>query len=166
MITTVLPGVALAICTVTDLRTRRIPNAVTLPLAVSGLAVNLYAMGSRSVPGAVGFPSALLGLATCFGVMLLFHVLAGHGAGDVKLAAALGTWMGVEAGLLCVVHAYIVAGVVALASLALRHRPWRPALAAGAAAPPMAEAGIPLAPCFAVAWCLLQVGSVTGGLSW
>jgi prepilin signal peptidase PulO-like enzyme (type II secretory pathway) len=161
LITTVVPGIALTACTITDLRSRRIPNAVTVPLAGAGLLVNLAATCVHPATSAVGFRSALLGLVACFGVMLVFHVLAGYGAGDVKLAAAIGAWVGVEAGLLCIAQASILAGLVGLGGLLTRLAARllrRPAAAA--------EPGIPLAPCFAAAWGLLQLGQAPGGLPW
>ena len=179
MIMTILLGAALAICTVTDLRSRRIPNAVTMPLAVAGLAVNLFATCTSMVNGAVGLPSAVLGLLACFAVMLVIHLLADHGAGDVKLAAAIGACVGVEAGLVCIVNTYIVAGVVALAVSATRFLSRHMAPAGfSTSVPPSGEApdlravgrgadpGIPLAPCFAASWAILQIAPATGGLSW
>ena len=66
-----------------DIRTRRLPNALTLP----GAAVILLAAGfaGRGLP-------ALAGAAALAAVYLLVHLAApaAMGAGDVKLAIALG----------------------------------------------------------------------------
>lgn len=178
MILTMVLAVALVVCTFTDLRSRRIPNAVTGPIAAVGLVVNTLATCSGMVQGAVGLPSALMGMLACFSVMLVIHLLADHGAGDVKLSAAIGACVGVEVGLLCIVYAYIVAGLVAVAVLVTRfiaqcvpvvvtatlvarcdaHNP--------PATVPLADSSIPLAPCFTASWVILQCIPATGALSW
>ena len=82
---------ALVICLVAcayDLRTRRIPNLLTLGAAGLGLGFHAIAHG----PGAFG---ASLG-GWMVGAVLLVPLfwLGGMGAGDVKLLAALGAWVG------------------------------------------------------------------------
>lgn len=75
---------AAAIAVVTDVRERRIPNALTLPLAVAGLIVG-------AVSG--GWGGVVMALAGCLTGGLLFLLPAaklGWGMGDLKLAAALG----------------------------------------------------------------------------
>jgi prepilin peptidase CpaA len=71
-----------------DGRTNRIPNYLNLGCALSGLVYRLWFQG---LPGlADGF----LGLALGFGLLILFYVRGGMGAGDVKALAALGAWLG------------------------------------------------------------------------
>ena len=67
-----------------DLRSRRIPNFLTLPSRFLGLAVHLLLDGWTALPG------ALAGMLACGGVFLLFYLAGGMGAGDVKLMAAVG----------------------------------------------------------------------------
>lgn len=70
-----------------DIRQRRLPNWLTLPAAVLVPAV----------AAAVGRgPAALVGAAALTGVYLVVHLIApaGLGAGDVKLAVALGALTG------------------------------------------------------------------------
>ena len=66
-----------------DVRERRLPNLLTLPGAVVILLA--AALAARGLP-------ALAGAAALGGIYLLVHVIspAGMGAGDVKLALALG----------------------------------------------------------------------------
>lgn len=77
----------LAALSIHDLRTRRLPNALTLPGA---LAVLCWAAWSGH-----GW-SALAGAAVLFGLHLLVHLIAPAdlGAGDVKLALGLGALTG------------------------------------------------------------------------
>jgi prepilin peptidase CpaA len=105
-----------------DLRTRRIPNNVVASLAISGIG---YAFATMSPLAAV--EHALGGAAVGLAVWLPFWMARMLGAGDVKLAAASGAWLGaagvVEASLLGAVGG----GLLALWALA-RHE----GLAAGA----------------------------------
>jgi prepilin peptidase CpaA len=82
---------ALVACcvTYTDVRFRRIPNALVLATLACGLFVNTYFGG---LPGALhSAAGALIG----FAVMLVLHVLGTTGAGDVKLFGAIGAVVGV-----------------------------------------------------------------------
>src|SRR4030065_1999811 len=71
-----------------DLRTRRIPNYLTLGTAVAGLAYNFMSQG---LPGLV---SGILGMLLGFAFLILPYLWGGMGAGDVKALAALGAWLG------------------------------------------------------------------------
>jgi prepilin peptidase CpaA len=87
-------GVALAWASVTDLRRRRIPNAVTLAVFASGLVVR----GIDS-EGGHRLLAVLSGLvASVVVVLALFRPWSagGVGGGDVKLAAGVAAWVGVE----------------------------------------------------------------------
>jgi prepilin peptidase CpaA len=84
-----LPMVVLLVwAAVIDVRDRRIPNWLTATLALGGLIQ--AAMGVSS-PG-VG--SAALGLGVGFAITFVFFAIGGMGAGDVKLFAGLGAWVG------------------------------------------------------------------------
>jgi Flp pilus assembly protein protease CpaA len=114
--------------TVTDVTRFRIPNVLTysafLIACVLGLAVTTLdgwlpdsAIGAV---GAVGLQECLVGAATCFGVMLVVWSLAGRGGGDVKLATAVGAFVGVQAGLQIIFLAHVLAAIAALAWLCLQ----------------------------------------------
>ncbi len=76
--------------TVSDLRYSRIPNWLTYPGLAVGISyftiTNEYAGFSFSAAG------ALVG----FALLLLPYILGGTGAGDVKLLAAVGSFLGPE----------------------------------------------------------------------
>ena len=71
-----------------DFRTKKIPNWITVPAAITGLAYHAIA------PGGSGILLALAGFAVGFALLLLPWLLGGGGMGDVKLLAALGVWLG------------------------------------------------------------------------
>jgi prepilin peptidase CpaA len=100
--------VAVVAC-VCDLRSRRIPNVLTLGAAAAGLVYHL-ATGGFSALG-----QSALGW---FVGMLMFIVpfaLRGLGGGDVKLVAALGAWIGPEAAIWLGLYAAIAGGVMGIA---------------------------------------------------
>lgn len=97
-----------------DVRTRHIPNAVTL----GGAALALVHAGAQL--GAGGLASGALGWLTGFALFLPFFLLGGMGAGDVKLAACLGAWLGPGTAMWLVLYAAIAGGVMAIV-VALAH---------------------------------------------
>jgi Flp pilus assembly protein protease CpaA len=95
--TEILPwGIAIGISLVgalTDLASRRIPNALTFPFLAGGLACAL----ARGGAGALG-EAALACIVVSLPFVLLF-VFAGGGAGDAKLMGAVGAWLGLGSGI-------------------------------------------------------------------
>jgi prepilin peptidase CpaA len=73
-----------------DVRYRRIPNLLVLTTLVLGLVINATFQGWN------GLLAALAGMAVAFAPMLLLHVFGAMGAGDVKLAGAIGAVIGVK----------------------------------------------------------------------
>ena len=77
----------------TDIRSRRIPNKLTGPMLAAGLLCQAIFAGW---PGLGGGAAGMVLLAVPF---LVFYAFGGGGAGDVKLMAAIGAWLGPKAGL-------------------------------------------------------------------
>ena len=93
---------------VVDLRTRRIPNWLTLGLAGWGVALAAFQLSGLTVMSAlVGFGLGLL-------LMLPGHVVGATGAGDVKLFAAIGTLLGPSGIAVAFFYTTIIGGVLAL----------------------------------------------------
>jgi prepilin peptidase CpaA len=103
------PTVAvLAVATVTDLRSRRIPNWLVLPFLVAGVIVSGWMRGWH------GIGQSFAGLALGG---FLFGVLAwmgGMGMGDVKLLAAIGAWIWPQQLIIAMVMTGIAGGVMAI----------------------------------------------------
>jgi prepilin peptidase CpaA len=106
-------GTGLVACA-TDLAWRRIPNVLTFGSALLGIAWHAWAAG----PGGAGW--SLGGWAVGLVVLLPLYLLRSIGAGDVKLLAAFGAWLGpmgaVWAGLYGTIAGGLLALVVAVAT--------------------------------------------------
>jgi len=101
-------AVAVVAC-VWDIRTRRIPNTLTLGGALLGVCVSLIDRGVS------GFAFSIAGWGLGAALFLPFFAVRGMGAGDVKLMAAIGAWLGVQAVLWSVLYAAIAGGLLAMA---------------------------------------------------
>ena len=110
---TVIAGVAIAAAI--DLRTRRVPNPLTLLLAAAGVGFAVFGVGGLTIG------ASLLGLALGLMLMLPGHLLGATGAGDVKLFAALGALVGPAHIATAFVYTAIAGGVIAV-TVALQRR--------------------------------------------
>jgi prepilin peptidase CpaA len=89
-----------------DVRTRRIPNVLTLSGAVAGLLYHLATSGLGGLQtAAAGWMLGLL-------LLLPYFALGGMGGGDVKLVAALGAWLGPWETFWLAMYAGIAGGVL------------------------------------------------------
>ena len=113
VIVTLVAGAAAAAAI--DLRTRRVPNALTALLALAGLGYAVFGIGHLSVA------AALVGCGIGFVLMLPGHVLGATGAGDVKLFAAMGSLLGPAAIVGAFLYTALAGGVLA-AIVAVRRR--------------------------------------------
>jgi prepilin peptidase CpaA len=77
-----------AVASLIDIRERRIPNWLTFGAAIAGFGYHI------AVGGVSGFLSAGAGWLVGALIFFLPFALGGLGAGDVKLVAALGAWLG------------------------------------------------------------------------
>lgn len=101
--------------TAIDVRVRRIPNALTLAIGASGVLAALLSWSSVTPLAALAaFAIGLL-------VMLPGHVVGATGAGDVKLFAAIATWLGPRATVTAFLYTALAGGAIAVA-VALRRR--------------------------------------------
>ncbi len=105
---------ALLAAVAADLRSHRIPNALSVVVLLAGLGWQYVTAGGAGIAAGIG--GAAVGLA-CF---LPFYVRRAMGAGDVKWMAAVGTFFGIKGALLAVACALIAGGLVAVGYLAWR----------------------------------------------
>ena len=102
----IIPTLATAVAVtaaISDVRDRRIPNRLTYPAVVAGIVLQ------SALNGWHGLLLSLGGGLLFGGLFLIFHLVRAMGAGDVKLAAALGCIIG-PAGSWQVMFATAVAG--------------------------------------------------------
>lgn len=107
MIVTLL--VLLALSIVADVRARRVPNRIV----IIGLVVGLW--GNASVPGAGGLAIALGGAVVGLLCLLPFHISGGMGAGDVKLMAMCGAFLGPVHVAVAAALSLVIGGVIGVA---------------------------------------------------
>lgn len=114
----ILAGAVLlaAIAGWTDLRSRRIPNWLTVSGVVLGFAVRSFFQGW------VGAKTSLLGMILGLGLLLPFVLLRSLGAGDWKLAGALGAFTGPALLTDLLIGSIFVAGVMAAALVIYKGR--------------------------------------------
>ncbi|MFN9717958.1 MAG: prepilin peptidase [Planctomycetota bacterium] len=77
-----------AVAAASDIRTRKIPNKMTVPMCFAGLLYQLIFFQWD------GLWAALSGFGAGFGLFFLLWMVGSAGGGDVKLMGALGPWMG------------------------------------------------------------------------
>jgi prepilin peptidase CpaA len=105
-----IPALLLAIIAgILDWRYRRIPNWLTVSGLAAGIAVNTIL---NRWPG---LKAALLGTLLGLGLLLPFVLIRSLGAGDWKLAGALGACLGPSQLLSVLIGTVLIAGVMALA---------------------------------------------------
>ena len=97
----------LAITVWTDHREHRIPNVLVACMLISGLVLQTMHAGSA------GLVQAVLGLLVGFAVFIIPYAKGGMAAGDVKLLAATGTFLGPASTLLAGGLALMAGGLIA-----------------------------------------------------
>jgi prepilin peptidase CpaA len=97
--------IAALIAAITDVWKFKVYNALTLPLLASGILYH----GLRADLG-----NSLLGIVFGFGALIALYVIGGMGAGDVKLMAALGAWLGMPLTFYVFIASSLAAGIYAI----------------------------------------------------
>lgn len=120
----VLAVVVAIIGTITDVKTRKIPNKLTFPAAAIGIittAIYFYVFSTKEsdmLAAAVGAGRAVAGWFMAVLVMSIIKLfLRQFGHGDTKLMAAIGTFLGPWHVLLAIMWYSLSAGVWALVRL-------------------------------------------------
>ena len=101
-----------------DLRWRTIPNWLTVPSILVGLGFHLVMNQFE------GFVFSLEGAAVGLGLFVILYVCGWMGAGDVKLFAAVGSFLGPAQTISAAIAIALVGGLLALVVLGF-HQGWR-----------------------------------------
>ncbi|MCM3699935.1 A24 family peptidase [Paenibacillus macerans] len=104
----------LAAAFVTDIRSMKIPNWLTLPGLASGFLFHALTGGWNGIGG------AFRGAAVGFGLMFILYLLRAVGGGDVKLFAGIGAWTGISFTLSVMMYSILAAGCIGLFILLCR----------------------------------------------
>ncbi len=101
-------GALAILAAVCDVRTRRVPNMLTFGAAIAAFVVaTIHA-------GPAGLVQSVVGWLVAPALFLPLFALGGMGAGDVKLLAAFGAWLGPISVLWAGLWASLVGGVFAV----------------------------------------------------
>lgn len=95
----------------------RVPNWITFPMVGTGFVYNLAASGVEGL--GIAFAGMCVGLLT----LLPLYAVGGMGAGDVKLMAGLGAWLGWQVTLWAFVYTVVVGAVMAIV-MVLSKKAW------------------------------------------
>jgi len=106
------------VAAITDLRSRRIPNWLTLSGVLSGLGMNIF----LAEQWWEGLKFSLIGLGAGFGLYVILYVLRAMGAGDVKLMAATGAIVGWQNWFGIFIVTALLGGVLAIVFSILKKR--------------------------------------------
>jgi prepilin peptidase CpaA len=109
MLLLLLPFLAIAVAT--DLHSRKIPNVLVGFMLASGLVLHLLLFG------AVGLAASAAGVVVGFLILVPLYALGGMGAGDVKLLAAAGSFLGPWGALLAGIFTLLAGGALGLGAM-------------------------------------------------
>jgi len=105
--------VVAGIAAVSDLRWFKIYNVLTLPMIVSGLVYH------AAFYQTAGLLESLGGAVVGGGALMIIYLAGGMGAGDVKLMAGVGAWLGLPATFYVLVASSLAAGAYAIVILTM-----------------------------------------------
>ncbi len=118
----------MAFAVVEDIRHRRVSNSQLFWMVCSGLALNVLGpTGSgegllANHSGALGGRAALVGGLTGLVLLLPFYLVRAFGAGDIKLLAALGCFVGPVEIISVTLYALLISGLFAVGRLLWIHK--------------------------------------------
>lgn len=110
----VVPATVLA--ALLDLKCLHIPNRLTIPLGLIGV---IY---YTAIFGWSGLAFSSSGLVVGFLLLIVFFLIGAMGAGDIKLLAAVGAWLGATNAIRICLIACLAAGVYSLGVCLARGR--------------------------------------------
>jgi prepilin peptidase CpaA len=116
VLTDIFAAVLVLIAGASDIRSRRIPNWLTLSGVCAGLTLHAATEGFN------GFKLSAIGMLLGFGAYLALYGLRAMGAGDVKLMAAVGAIVGPAGWISVFVATAIAAALLSLGLVIVKRR--------------------------------------------
>ena len=117
LLVTWLVSLTLVVAAVIDGIKLKVPNWLTFPMVLGAW------IASAVFFGWAGLGWSLLGTAVGLGLLLPAYAIGGMGAGDVKLLAGVGAWVGVTTTFWAFVVSAVVGGLIAI-GMVLYRRKW------------------------------------------
>ena len=114
----VICAIYLCISFYTDVTGSKIPNLLTVPIAILGLGLHTVTSGWD------GFLYAVYGAGAGFAILFVLYLFKAVGAGDVKLFAALGAVTGLQFTMQSLMYSVLYAGAIAFVIMLIRRRTW------------------------------------------
>jgi len=99
---------------ISDIRIRKIKNAIVLPFIAAGLVTNWIISGHNGLTG------SLLGAFLPLVLLMALYALKMLGAGDIKLFSAVGAIMGTGFVLYSMAYSFLVGGIISIVLMILR----------------------------------------------
>lgn len=106
--------ILLILSLISDIRTYKIKNSITMPFIIIGAATNFLLYGMD------GLLCSIIGTTVPFAVLILLYMLKMLGAGDIKLFCAIGSIMGLEFGIYSMAYSFVAGGTIALLLIMIR----------------------------------------------
>ena len=116
LLTIVLLAGFLLVAVITDHGSHRIPNRLTGSMLLVGICAQTLSAGLT------GFSSAVIGVLVGLGVFLIPYAQKSMAAGDVKLMAAVGAFLGAKLVLIAALISLVAGASIGLTLLAVRHQ--------------------------------------------
>lgn len=107
-------AVLISIAFISDIKSRKIKNKLTLTFIILGLLTNLIFSGVE------GLINSLLGILIPIVLLFGLYALRMLGAGDIKLLSALGAVFGAREILKIMAYSFIAGGIIALVLIMVR----------------------------------------------
>lgn len=117
LLVTWLVSLTLVVAAVIDGTKLKVPNWLTFPMVLGAWITSAVFFGWA------GLGWSLLGTAVGLGLLLPAYAIGGMGAGDVKLLAGVGAWVGVTTTFWAFVVSAVVGGLIAI-GMVLYRRKW------------------------------------------
>ena len=102
-----------------DIKFRRIPNFLTYPAVLTGLAYHSYTAGFE------GFQFSIYGTLTGVGLLIIPYISGKMGAGDAKLLGAVGSFIGAKYVFIAFLFTAVTGGILALLILLLNNQKFK-----------------------------------------
>jgi prepilin peptidase CpaA len=111
--------ILLTLCAAYDARSNKIPNILTVPFAISAVALHTINNGLD------GFLFSTAGMVIGIALLVIPYIMGGMGAGDVKLMGVVGGFLGAKATLGAFILIALAGGIYSLALIFIRRESFK-----------------------------------------